>query len=238
MKRVSIGLTVLTLMTWFIASGWSAATGTAAQESDEDLAATVEVLQTQVADLEDRVATLEAAGGAGADADDGAAGASQTPAGSGGGVRSGGSGTRDNPLPVGEIGTVRDYAVRVIEVIPNATDLVMAENQFNEPPAEGNQFFMATVEVAYSGNETGNPAFDLNFQAVGTSNVAYTTFDNTCGVVPNDQFTANELFPGGAIQFNVCWAVATEDVDSLVMFVEPAFSFDETPNFFAVREGA
>src|SRR5690606_22550320 len=124
---------------------------------------------------------------------------------------------------------------RVVEFFPDATEMVLAENMFNDPPAPGEQFVMVTVEVTYNGSESGSPSFELNFKAVGDASVAYTTYDDSCGVVPNDQFRANELFTGGSIRFNVCWSVPSEDVDSLVMFVEPTFSFNAKPVFFALR---
>lgn len=142
---------------------------------------------------------------------------------------------RNSPLGIGRIGQVGDYEVSVISVTPNATDLVMAENQFNEPPASGNQFFMARVATTYVGTATGTPWIDLSFQAVGNKSASYTTFNNTCGVYPEDGFTIAELFEGGSAEFNVCWEIDSADQDSLVMYVEPSFSFDSDPVWFSLQ---
>lgn len=143
---------------------------------------------------------------------------------------------RNSPLGIGRIGQVGDYEVSVISVTPYATDIVMAENQFNEPPAEGNQFFMARVATTYVGAATGTPWVDLSFQAVGNKSASYTTFNNTCGVYPDDGFTIAELFEGGSAEFNVCWEIDSTDEDSLVMYVEPSFSFDSDPVWFSLDE--
>ncbi len=141
---------------------------------------------------------------------------------------------RSDPIAVGDAGTIGDYDITVLEVTPNADDVVAAENQFNEPPAEDEQFYIARISVTYTGSDKGTPASDLNFQAVGTSNSSYTTFDNSCGVVPDDPFSTSELFEGGVVEFNICWAVASIDVDSLVMYVEPLFSLNDEPVWFSL----
>lgn len=144
--------------------------------------------------------------------------------------------TRESPLRVGEIGVVGNYEITVLSVIPNADDLVAAENQFNDQPGAGEQFFIARVSVTYTGSETGNPAFDLNFQSVGDQSSSYSTFDNGCGVVPEDQFNATELFEGGSAEFNVCWAIDSGDADSLELYVEPLIDFDSERVWFSLND--
>jgi hypothetical protein len=39
--------------------------------------------------------------------------------------------------------------IKVLEVYPNANDMVAQENQFNSPPEDGHQFFLARVELKY-----------------------------------------------------------------------------------------
>lgn len=143
---------------------------------------------------------------------------------------------RDSPVAVGETAPVGDYEVTVISVTPDATDVVLAENQFNEPPAPGKQFFMARVSVTYNGSESGFPAAELNFQAVGDSNAGYATYTDTCGVIPEDSIFITDLFEGGTAEFNVCWAIDSEDADSLVMYVESFLDFDSEPVWFSLED--
>lgn len=143
--------------------------------------------------------------------------------------------SRKQPIPVGSVGIVGDYEVAVLEVTPDALDAVMAENQFNDPPKDGNQFYMVRVEVTYVGKDAGSPGTDLNFQAVGAGNRGYTTFEDSCGVIPESDLTLSDVFPDGRVEYNVCWQVAADDADSLVMFVEPLFNFDNDRTWFSLE---
>ena len=145
--------------------------------------------------------------------------------------------TRDSPLGVGRTGIVGNYEVTVLSVTPDATDLVEQENEFNDPPGPGEQFFIARVSVTYTGSDTGNPSSDLNFQSVGDSSASYDQFANYCGVIPDAPFlTVTELFEGGSVEFNVCWAIDSEDEDSLVMYVEDFLDFDGEPTWFSLED--
>lgn len=146
-------------------------------------------------------------------------------------------GSRDSAVPLGETGSVGDYEITVLEVVPDATDQILAENQFNEAPAEGNQFFLVRLGVTYTGDASGTPAIDLNFNAVGASNVGYTTFQDSCGVLPDDAMATGELFAGGHIEFNVCWQVTASDAGSLVMYVEDFVNFDAEDTWFSLGLG-
>lgn len=92
-----------------------------------------------------------------------------------------------------------------------------AENQFNEAPAPGNQFYMVRVAVTYVGASSGSPS-SLTFRSLGVSGVAFDQYQNSCGVLP-DRLPSNEAFPGGAVEGNVCWSIRSSDVASLTMLV-------------------
>lgn len=148
-----------------------------------------------------------------------------------------GGGSDLGPLvAVGDSATVGSWAITVVGVTPDATDQVMAENQFNDPPVEGNQFYIATLEATYSGDDSSTFWIDMTLKAIGESNVAYEAFEASCGVIPGDIDDAGETFPGGTITGNICWSVGSEDVASLVMIAEESFTFDETRVFFALAE--
>lgn len=130
-------------------------------------------------------------------------------------------GTRSNPYPVGtEVEFAGSWHVTVLSVTSDATDLVLAENIFNEPPTPGRQFFIAHVRARYSGGGTDN--FDGNFRlrAVGASAVGVTTFENSCGVVPNE-LPDPDVFAGGMLEGNVCWEIRSDDADSMVLYDDP-----------------
>ena len=102
----------------------------------------------------------------------------------------------------------------------------MEENQFNDPPPEGNQFFIASLEATYTGTESSTFWGDMRLKPVGDSNVAYEGFNAYCGVIPDDIDDSGETFPGGTITGNVCWSIQSTDAASLVMIVEESFNFE------------
>lgn len=138
-----------------------------------------------------------------------------------------------SPAPVGETVRVGDWAIRVRTVTPDAAAAIAAENQFNDAPAEGKQFFMAEVEATYVGGESSTFWLEMNLKAVGASSVAYERgSDADCGVIPNDVTNAGEAFPGGTVTGNVCWEIDTADATTLAMIAEPTFSFDDSERRF------
>jgi hypothetical protein len=147
-------------------------------------------------------------------------------------------GTRSNPVPLGQsVGIVsgdRHWSLRIISTQPDATAAVLAENEFNDAPAPGYQFFLATVGANYvSGSSSLDPGFEAGFalRAVGPSNVVYSTFGNSCGVIPDDFGMKGDLLPGGSMVGNVCWSVPSSEAGSLIAFIE----LDDTPYYMALR---
>ncbi len=141
-------------------------------------------------------------------------------------------GSRNNPIPLGETAVLYgNWEVRVVGVIPNATELVLRENMFNDPPAPGHQFFLATVEATYRGQ--GSARFDGSFRlrAVGPANVSYSTFEHSCGVIP-DEISDREVFTGGTIRGNVCWEVLSSDAANLLMYDYPFWAERYVTTFF------
>ncbi len=150
--------------------------------------------------------------------------------------RSADPGTREYPLPIGTAANVGgDWFTSVFEVVPDATDAVLTENQFNDPPEDGYQFFVVRISATYEGMGSSRLPTGNTFSTVGESAVAYKTFDPGCGVIP-DPVPSTEVFTGGRIEGNVCWSVRSSDVDSLVMFAEDYVTFDqEIQVWFALR---
>jgi Ca2+-binding RTX toxin-like protein len=144
-------------------------------------------------------------------------------------------GTRANPYPVGTPVPLGDgWTMRVVGTTPNATAAVLAENMFNDPPAPGFQFFIVRVQATYTGQ--GSDSFDGSFRmrAVGSAAVSYSTFHDSCGVIP-DEISDAKVFTGGTIAGNECWAVRNSDAGSLVMYDDPLLGNSATQKFFALR---
>ena len=143
-------------------------------------------------------------------------------------------GSRANPVPAGVTARVGDWEVTVLSLVPDAAEVVLAENPFNDPPAEGRQFFMVELAATYRGDESESVLWGLSMSVVGESLVAYGGFEDSCGVIPGDIDNSAEVFPGGTVIGNVCWQVGDGDADSLVLIVEEALSFDADRVFMAL----
>lgn len=151
----------------------------------------------------------------------------------GGGVVT--SSTRENPVPMGQTARVGDFEVTVTSATPYANDIIGSQAVYLEPLTPGYQYFLVTVSTTYVGAATGNPSFELDYQAVGASNSSYSAWQNSCGMLTNDIFNVTELFPGGTAEYSVCWQVESSDAASLVMYVEPTAQFDAPPVWFVIQ---
>ncbi len=150
------------------------------------------------------------------------------------GLGDGAPGSRANPVPAGVTARVGDWEVTVLSVVPDAGEVVLEENSFNDPPAEGRRFVMVELAATYWGESSESVLWGLSMSAVGESLVAYGGFEDSCGVIPDDIEDSREVFPGGTVTGNVCWAVDDGDAGSLVLIVEEALSFDADRVFMAL----
>jgi hypothetical protein len=53
-------------------------------------------------------------------------------------------------------------------------------------------------------------------------------------VIPDDLPTFTEVFSGGTVIGNLCWAVAASNAASLVLIVDESLSFESHRLFFAI----
>lgn len=107
-----------------------------------------------------------------------------------------------------------------MKVIPNATDIVLQENMFSDPPKPGYQSFIASVEATYHGQVPIRFDGHFRLRAVGPSNISYTSFEDSCGLIPAE-IGNNEVLGGGVICGNVCWQVLSSDATNLLMYDRP-----------------
>ena len=148
-------------------------------------------------------------------------------------------GSRVNPVPLGTTVQVKNedptdhWEVTVISTMPDATESVLKENSFNDPPEPGKQFYIVTVRSKYLGPDSTQ--FDRGFRlrAVGNGGVVYTTFSDSCGVIPN-ALPDPELFTNGQVEGSECWQIVSGDADSLMMLLEPVFLSDSPRVWFSL----
>jgi len=131
------------------------------------------------------------------------------------------TGTRDDPYPLRTTVDLGDgWLIQVLSVCPDCTREVLDENMFNSPPASGHQFFLARIAAKYVGEGSSKFDGDFRLRAVGPSSVAYSTFENSPGVIP-DALPDPEVFTGGIIEGNVGWEIKSTDASRLVMYDAP-----------------
>lgn len=115
----------------------------------------------------------------------------------------GATGSRDNPLPIGATVVNDDWNI-VLGTPREAGIEVSAENQFNDPPKPGMEFWIVPVTATYTGDDTGTAWVDLTIKFVGSDNKAYS---DRCGVIPDSLDDVDQVYPGGIAEGNTCVAV-------------------------------
>lgn len=153
-------------------------------------------------------------------------------------VDAGGSaGTREDPYAVGDSIELGDWTIVINSVTLDATDEVMAENQFNDPPAEGRQFVMVNMDATYDGEETGTAWLDLSQRVLGSGGNTFGSggaMEDYCGSIPNDLNDGGEQFPGATVTGNVCISVPADQLDDALMILEESLSFSNDRVFVAL----
>ena len=123
---------------------------------------------------------------------------------------SGELGSRENPIPLGDAGSVGDnWEITVTSVNEDADEAIHKANLFNEKPAEGRQYVMVTVRAKYLGGGKGDVYFDLTYGASGDSGTVYEAAQL---VLPEDLSNANALFGGDAAEGNVAFEVEKSQI--------------------------
>ena len=135
------------------------------------------------------------------------------------------------PTPVPGDGTSRSKAwpyghkfqagildMQITAVDTDAWPEIQAENQFNDPPAEGHRFVMWTMNVhnVRGSSEEYQEADRWDFDLV-SNGVQYSAGDSYCGVIPNGYLDAR-LYRDGQTTGNLCFSVPTDDTDMTFLY--------------------
>lgn len=128
--------------------------------------------------------------------------------------------TRENPLPIGATISSDEWDVTINSVDLNATDAILAENQFNDAPAEGQVYVMANVTAKYKGNdpEGAIPFVDIDY--ISPQGNSFSTHDIM--VVEPDAFDhTTTLYEGAEETGNIAFLVDAATAADGVLSVEP-----------------
>jgi hypothetical protein len=146
-------------------------------------------------------------------------------------------GTRSNPLDIGTTIEMGDWQLAVVDVTRDATDQVMAENEFNDPPADGYQFIMFEVDATYVGDDSGDPWLDFSWAIVGSEGNTFGSggsMDHYCGVFPNPLDEQGETYTDGSVSGNVCISADSAQLEAATIRIEETFSMQDTRAFYAL----
>jgi hypothetical protein len=124
------------------------------------------------------------------------------------------------PLPAGTEVVTGNWRVAFSNVVPDAAEALAAEDEYNEPPADGHQYFMFQVDATYEGEDSAF-AWDQLMLGVSFNNTVYTEY---CGIIPDDFWTTPEVFAGGTATGNFCVTVPSEGVEDAVISVQDYWS--------------
>ena len=137
-------------------------------------------------------------------------------------------GSFDQPAPVNSTAEFSEWDVTYLGS-RIGTDEVLEENQFNDPPEDGYEFVFIEIQATYTGPESGDFWIDFITSIVGGQG---NTFDESCGVIPNDITDTGETFPGGTVTGYECVAAPVDQFEGAKVSVEEFTFVNEQRVFF------
>lgn len=132
---------------------------------------------------------------------------------------SGSGASADDALaPGAEALSGNGYSYKLVSITPDATEAILAENEFNDPPAEGDQFMVIRLEATRTADATAlfGPESALRLEA--PDGTEYTTFGNSCGVIPDLYTETPELAVDESREGDICFAVPSDQAPELIMY--------------------
>lgn len=119
------------------------------------------------------------------------------------------SGSRDDPLQLGETFESGDWAVTINSFTPDADDEVAGENQFNDPAPDGSSYALIHADATYHGDESEMVMMGVDIAYVSASGETINASD-THAIAPEELESSAELYNGGTESGNVALAVPDE----------------------------
>lgn len=109
-------------------------------------------------------------------------------------------GSRENPATIGSTMTSSEWKVVVNDFDSDATDRVMAANQFNDEPGSDQTWALVNLTVTYTGKSSGFADF-IGVAFVTDAGKTYTSYEPSA--VEPDPTLEGELYSGGTTTGNV-----------------------------------
>ncbi len=119
------------------------------------------------------------------------------------------------------------WTMAVTGAARDITDVVMTDNQFNQPPPEGFRFIGVDVTYSFSGSGSA-AAYQVTTKAVGDGNLE---LGSDCGVFPGEVDTFSDVFAGGSVAGTICFVVPSASQNTVLYAVA---DYGSQPIMFAV----
>ena len=140
-------------------------------------------------------------------------------------------GTREEPLPLGKPALVGNWMLGVNDAVKDATEAVLQENPYAEPPVEGSQYVVVQVLGVYSGNESSDILSDIGFSYVGAAGNTFDSF--RCGPAEDSLYDQGEAFPGADVAGVLCFEVPSDQVAGGAVIADAYFG--DARAFFGIE---
>jgi hypothetical protein len=134
--------------------------------------------------------------------------------------------SRSDPAPMSEIVVTDNWEISVSEVIrgADAWNMVLAANQFNDPPEDGFEYVAVKVKVRNIGTE--DEAMNIDAYSFNTTGSAGVLHDAPSVVEPEPALSVY-LFPGGEFEGWIIMQAAIDETNLLLIY-EDWYSFSDS----------
>lgn len=141
-------------------------------------------------------------------------------------------GTRSNPLAIGSTISDSEWDVTINSVDLDATDVILAENPFNEAPGDGNVYIMVEVTATYTGDNPEGETPWVTVEYVSAGGNSFASHDSMV-VAPHRFDSLETLYEGASATGNISIEVPAEEITEGTLKVSPGLFSDAV--FFAVQ---
>ncbi|GAA1941377.1 hypothetical protein GCM10009689_23150 [Brevibacterium antiquum] len=135
-------------------------------------------------------------------------------------------GTRENPYSIGTKISSDAWDMTITSVTLDATDEVLAENEFNEKPDSGNQYMMVDVEMTYTGDAPDGEMPMATFEYVSVGGNTFDGLDDMV-VAPNALDDMENMYNGATTSGSIAIQIPSEDAEAGVLAVNPDMFADK-----------
>lgn len=137
-----------------------------------------------------------------------------------------------DPVALGEAIELGAWRIGVSEVELDATETVEGFVNFNESPAEGNQYVLVELSGVYIGSSAAEPVFDW---ALVNGDFEHVPDGLECGVIPASIYDVGVTPPGTQFTANVCFEIASSEVTDELLLTLGLVDETGRERFFLLR---